>query len=179
MSAKVTKVTKDGKTGGTGKASAAQVARALETVPTIDDPVRLRALIANARRMGEPSVAEAAFHRLCDVGAQTDDGAGKGEVERDFWAAVHAVEEILREERGRAVRMTRTRQKATKMGERRTLEESCLAAAAGEGFDALLKRGMSGLTGEAVVIRHAAEFSDEAVAAARARLAAAGVADPV
>ncbi|MCU0881823.1 MAG: hypothetical protein MUF14_04040 [Hyphomonadaceae bacterium] len=91
---------------------------------------------------------------------------------------IHAIEEVLRIERGKTVRLTRTRQKVAKVGEIQTLIDFATAASPTEGFDALLARGLPELTAEALVLKHAARFEPPVLAAAGARLAAAGVTLP-
>ncbi len=88
---------------------------------------------------------------------------------------IHTLEELLGQERGRTSRLTRTRQKIAKDGIRKVLEDFATSAKPAEGFQMLIDRGLSELTGEAVVLRHADGFGDSVVDAARTRLAGAGV----
>lgn len=50
-----------------------------------------------------------------------------------------------------------------------------MSAKSTDGYVMLLERNMPELTGEAIVVRHAPQFSAEVVAAARRRLEAAGI----
>ncbi|MFT4793817.1 MAG: hypothetical protein ACI9ZM_001972 [Paracoccaceae bacterium] len=137
------------------------------------DPAKLRALMANARRKSVVDVYAAAFRRLTDIAPEEEPGT----VEYDFWKGIAAVEQTLLEERGKAVRATRTRQMVRKHGVIGTLGKLVTAKADDDGFDQIMARDLPELTGEAVVIKHSSAFEPEIIAAARARLARAGV-DP-
>lgn len=153
---------------------------ALARVAEMDDPDKLRNLMANAGRMGVGAVEEAAFRRLALVQTtvQTEEGdAEPGSVEHDFWQTIFAHEQLLREERGRAVRLTKTRTKLTKSGAVKALETFAEATAEMGGFATLTGRGWSDMTGEAVILRHPSDFDEATRDAATARLEAAGV-DP-
>lgn len=142
---------------------------ALAHIAALDDPDRLRAMIANARRAKAPEVARAAFARLCEVQPEAEPGT----LEHDVWRAIHALEESLTEERGRTTRLTRTRQKIAKDGEAKTVSDLTLADKPSDGFAMLAEREMLDLSFEAVVLRHPGRFDDTVADAARARLDAA------
>jgi hypothetical protein len=57
----------------------------------------------------------------------------------------------------------------------RTLIDFVISKNPTDGFDMLIERGMPELTGEAVVLRHAAHFDGAVAAAAQARLIDAGI----
>jgi hypothetical protein len=137
------------------------------------DPDKLRALMVNARAKSVTDVYDAAFRRLADIASEEDPGT----VDHDFWAHVAAREQTLREERGKAVRLTGARQMARKHGVTGALGKLVSVKDDGDGFDQMIARNMPELTGEAVVLKHSAEFAPEIVAIARARLVGAGV-DP-
>lgn len=135
------------------------------------DPEKLRSWIRNARDKNEPAVAEAAFRQLIAVLPKEKPGT----IEYDFWQTIHAFEHVLSDERGKTTRLSRTRQKVARVGEIQTLKDWALSAKSTGGFAMLLERNMPELTGEAIVLRHAAHFSADVVAAARHRLAQAEV----
>lgn len=131
-----------------------------------DDPAKLRRLIENARRLNERMIEDAAFRRLVEI--MPDEAPGT--VEHDFWRSIHALEQALHGERGKTVRLARTRQKIARVGVMQKLRDLVMSRTASQGFEMLIEREMPELTAEAVVLRHKGSFADEVVAAARARL---------
>lgn len=142
-------------------------ARALAAISGMTDPERLRTLMTNARRQGSRPVERAAFERLCEVQPSADPGT----LEHDVWRAIHALEELLSFERGRTVRLSRTRQKIARHGEAKTCADLALKAVPSEGFAMLVDRGHVALSFETAILRHEARFPSEVIDAARTRLA--------
>lgn len=153
--------------------TAARDAAALDRVAQMDDPDKLRNLMANAERMGVTKVRDAAFRRLAYVQPEADPDS----VEHDIWQSIHALEQMLLEERGKTVRLTRTRQKIKRDGEIATAAALTLKTTPSDGFTDLIERGHPQLTFEAVTLRHPGTFDDATRDAARARLEGAGI-DP-
>jgi len=143
----------------------------LSLIGTCDDPGKLRSWHVNARKAGRQDVADAAFRRLITILPEEKPGT----VEHDFWQTVHAFEHILKEERGKTVRLSRTRQMVARVGVVAALESWAKRTADTDGFTMLMERGMPELTGEAIVLRHAERFEPDVVTAARDRLEKAGV----
>jgi hypothetical protein len=135
------------------------------------DVGKLESLARNARVRGANDVADAAFRKLVSlVPAET-----LGTVEHDFWQTVQAFEFALSEERGKAARLSRTRQKVAKVGAVQILADWATDDHPTDGFKMLIERGMPELTGEAVALRHATRFAAPVLEAARRRLSEAGV----
>lgn len=143
----------------------------LKFVDTCDDSKQLRTLVRNARDRGATDLAEAAFRRLVKILPSEQPGT----VEHEFWRTVHSFEEVLSEERGRTTRLSRTRQKVSRVVVRQTLIDWALSKTESEGYTMLLERGLSELAGEAIILRHQDRFEAEVVKAAQARLEASGV----
>jgi hypothetical protein len=147
------------------------IAAALARIPDMTDPERLRAVIANARRQNVPDVERAAFARLCEIAP----AAAPGTIAHDVWKSIGALEEMLRDERGKTVRLSRTRQKIARDGEVKTAADLTLRTTASDGFNDLIARGHPGLTFEAVVLRHPGSFAPDVRDAAAQRLTASGI----
>jgi hypothetical protein len=147
----------------------------LAVIAASTDADQLRNFEKNARTKGVKVIEEAAFSRLLSILTDSVPNRPPHSLERDFWTMIHAFEEILRAERGRTVRMTRTRQKVARVGVVQILIDFATAATPTDGFDTLIERHRPDLTGEALVLRHASLFEPAVVAAASARLESVGV----
>lgn len=145
--------------------------KVLASIAVATDPAKLRKLRENAQRLGAPEVEEAAFKRLIEILP----GEAPGSIEHDFWKTIHAFEEILREERGKTVRLSRTRQKIDRVGVMQTLIDFAISKTPTDGFNMLIERGLPELTGEALVLKHRENFEPAVLAAAKSRLEAAAV----
>ena len=141
--------------------------RALKQIEQTSDPSALRQMIENARRLGFGEVEQAAFRRLIYVSPAEDPGT----VEHDFWSTVHAFEHLLKQERGKTIRLARTRQKVARVGVVQTLTDWAIDTKETDGFNMLIERGMPQLTGEGIILRHSNRFPHAVVEAARMRLA--------
>lgn len=138
----------------------------LAFVEACEDTSKLKSLIENARKQQAPEVEQAAFRRLITIAPQ----AAPGTVEHDLWSTVFAFEHLLKQERGKTVLLSRTRQKLGRVGVVQTLTDWASDTEQTDGFNMLIERGMPDLTGEAIVLRHADRFAPNVVVAARERL---------
>lgn len=138
---------------------------------TID---KARSYLANVRKAGRDDLVPAAFRRVCELAGQDDTDA----LVVDFWRAIAAAEEVLREERGKTVRLNRTRQKIQRVGVRQMVEDLVTAKKPSDGFGILAGAGLGDLTAEYLAVKHADRFLPEVVEAARARLAEADITPP-
>jgi hypothetical protein len=149
---------------------AKQEAAALARIEASEDSAAMRSLIVNAERLGADRVRDAAFRKMVALDAKGEPGA----LTNDFWQAIHTLEGALSNERGKATRLSRTRQKLARAGTARTVADLALAKQPSEGFAMLVDRGYWDLTAEAVVLKHPDDFEPAVVDAARTRLEAAG-----
>ena len=145
--------------------------KVLATIAKSTDANQLRRFRENAKRMGVTVVADAAFRRLIEVLPEE----APGSIEHDFWLTIHAFEEVLRDERGKTVRLSRTRQKIGRVGVKQTLIDFATSKAPTDGFNMLIERGLPDLTGEALVLKHSESFDSNVQIAAKQRLQDAGV----
>ncbi|MBA3811168.1 MAG: hypothetical protein H0X27_05900 [Caulobacteraceae bacterium] len=140
--------------------------RILAYIAACRDKDELSNLMANARRQGARTVEDAAFRRLVAVVPDAEPGS----LEHDFWTVIQAFELVLSQERRKTVRLSRTRQKVKRVGVAQTLADFATGKPT-EGFAMLKARGMLELSGEAVILKHPAQFAPAIVNAARVRLA--------
>ena len=140
---------------------------------SLSDPKLLRNLMENAQRKGRDDLVLKCQVRLAKLeGARYDTP-----LEKEFWAAVAAAEELATAKNGRTTRLGRTRQKVKRVGIKKCLEDWAVHTGTTQGFDILVQGGHPELTGEAIVVRHQSEFAPEIVNAARQRLIDYGI-DP-
>jgi hypothetical protein len=137
---------------------------------TLTNPRQLRVLADNARRLGRDDIVVECNIRIGELAGQVYDDV----LDREFWMAVSCAEEFRSQETGRTSRFSRTRQKYGRVGAKRCLEDWALDNKVTDGFLILLRHGRPDMTGEAIVIRHAAKFSPAAVTSARRKLEAHG-----
>jgi len=145
-------------------------AKVLAFIAKCGDPTELRGIINNAADQGVEEVRLAAFKRLIEVVPEEKPGS----VEHDFWRSITAFEHLRTVANGKTTRLSRTRQKVKRVGILKVLEDFALGRET-EGYESLMELEMPELTGEAIILRHQAAFTAEAVAAARSRLSSAGV----
>jgi hypothetical protein len=157
----------------TDKELAARNDAALARVEAMDDPEKLRNLMANADRMNVAPVRDAAFRRLALVQTADTSEAEPGTLDHDALQTIFAYEQLVREQLGKAKRMTRSRMKMTKSGAANALADFPKATEDFTAFDTLRERGLEDLTGEAVILRHPDAFDQPTRDAAQARLDAA------
>ena len=146
-------------------------ARILDHIERCDDPAKLRRFMKNAQQRGAADVYNAAFQRLITV----QPSAQVGTIAHDVWRTIYAFEELLKEERGKTVRLSRTRQKIQGDGEVKTAMDLTLKRTPSDGFRMLKDRGILELSFEALVVARAEHFPSNVVDAARSRLETEGM----
>ena len=138
----------------------------MKSVQDYTDATELQQLMANAKRLKRDDVYWSAFRRLCQVkGLQGDDP-----LHVDFFATLCAYEELLSEKNGRRTSANRTRQKLSRHGVVKCLEDWATDTKETTGFSLLVENGLVELTGEYLVLKHPQYFSGKAIEAAKARL---------
>jgi|SRR3954463_2148248 hypothetical protein len=126
----------------------------------------LRTLMVNAKRLGRDDIWSEALRRLCVL-----EGDGQSDpLHRGFYEVLAAYEQLLSEKNARATRATSIRLKVRNKGVVHCLEEWATSKTPIEGYDILVAKGLSELTGEHLVLKYPEQFSPKAVAAAKARV---------
>lgn len=132
------------------------------------DPAALRTLMINAKRLGRDDIWREAFRKLCSL-----EGAEQTEpLHRDFYETLAAYEYLLSQKNGRATRASRTRLKLKSKGVVQCLEDWVTSKTPTEGYELLMANGLAEMTGESLVLKYPEQFSEGAIAAAKARIAA-------
>jgi hypothetical protein len=132
------------------------------------NPADLRTLMTNAKRLGRDDIWREAFRKLCSL-----EGAEQTEpLPRDFYETLAAYEHLLSQKNGRATRASRTRLKLKSKGVVQCLEDWVTSKTPTEGYELLMANGLAEMTGEHLVLKYPEQFSEGAIAAAKARLAA-------
>lgn len=145
--------------------------RALEFIETCVDAKKLDQMIRNARKQRETDVEQAAMRRLYEVKPE----AQPGTLEHDVWRSIFALEGALSAERGKTIRLSRTRQKIREVREAATVADLILKKGPSQGFHMLIARQWHELTFEWVALRHPKRFDEHVRQAAKTRLSGFGV----
>ena len=144
----------------------AKLDKLLGQIAACDEPKLLKQWIKNAEAQGNAAVVTAARKRLYQVLPSADPGT----LEHDVWASIHALEELESTERGKTIRLQRTRNLIADVGEQECVERLLLKAAPSSGYDMLIRHGLPELLFEAVALRHPHRFSEAALKNAKGRL---------
>jgi hypothetical protein len=142
----------------------------MEWIAKCVDRSRLRQGMKNAKARQRMDIYWQAFRRLCEVEGLNYDIP----LEREFYSTLAAYEELLSEKNGRTTKASRTRPKLRRTGVIQCLEDWAIANAPTDGFKLLIDAGLIELTGEYLVLKYPAHFSDKARERARQRLEQAG-----
>lgn len=144
--------------------------RALERIERSGNPSELRKIADNANRLGNIEVERAAMRKLYAVSPDAEPGT----LEHDVWQSIYALEDALKDERGKTTLLSRTRQKIARDGELVTVAD-LVRKPPSEGYRMLIERGWPELTFEAVALRHPDRFDPAILTAAKGRLKSSGV----
>lgn len=145
-------------------------AKLIELISKCADLGKLHNWVRNAEREGAADVADAARRRMIEVEALANTDSSGDPLVLDFWKSISALEFALSEERGKTIRLSRTRQKIARVGVHQTLADLALQTKASDGYYLLLERNMLDLSAEAVVLRFPDRFDADVLKAARDRL---------
>jgi hypothetical protein len=147
-----------------------QIQNMLRFIQSCNDPLKLEAVAANAKKQKILEVQHAALLRLYAI----KPSQAPGTIEYEVWQSVFALEGALKEERGKTVLLSRTRQKIKRDGELKTIADLVLGKNPSDGFQMLIERNMPELAFEAIALRHPSEFNETIRTAATIRLHEAG-----
>ena len=143
----------------------------LETYTEIDG---LKKIVANAERLGEMEYALAARKQLAIA-----QGADDVELQLRFDQIIEAYEAMLTEKNKRRTRASRTWQKVSREGIKKTIIDWAMSPKPAEGFTSLIEDGRPELTAEYLIVELQDRFSAEVVEAASRRLLQHGVKIPM
>jgi hypothetical protein len=122
----------------------------------------------NVSERGDPDLVLAARKRAIELRAQAH--GARTLAERECLEAVYAYERVLSANRGKNVRASRTWQMIDRHGIIRAVERVVTRRDDAPGFRALTNMGLQNYAFEAVVLRHPAAFSPQALTRSKARL---------
>ena len=142
-----------------------KVQRMLEFVANCGDPKKLRQIAKNADEQGELSLARAARLKLYSILP----GEELGTIEYAVWQSIFALEDVLKQERGKTIMLSRTRQKIGRQGVTACVADLVLGSAS-DGFRMLEEREMLDLSFEAIALKFPEKFEFRVLEAARKRL---------
>jgi hypothetical protein len=87
--------------------------RALERIAKCNDPMELRRIADYAKALANDEVRDAALRKLYEISPDAEPGT----LEHDVWQSIFALEGSLKEEKGKTILLSRTRQKIARDGE--------------------------------------------------------------
>ncbi len=137
------------------------------------DPKKLRQIAKNAEEQGAEDLAQAARKKLYSILPADEPGT----IEHAVWQSIYALEDVLKQERGKTIMLSRTRQKIARQGETQCVAD-LVRGPASEGFRMLLDRNLLELSFEAVALRFPEKFDAELLDAAKVRLSDVGYSIP-
>lgn len=138
----------------------------LAQIKACQDAKLLRQWIVNAEAKGNMDVATVARRQLYQILPSAEPGS----FEHEVWTSIHALEELESSERGKTIRLQRTRNLIADVGEQECVERLLLKPTPSSGYDMLLRHDMPDLLFEAIALRYPDRFSDRALTNAKARI---------
>lgn len=147
------------------------IKKMIDFVAGCGDAKKLRQIAKNADEKGVQELAKAARLKLYSILP----GEEPGTIEYAVWQSIFALEDVLKQERGKTILLSRTRQKIGRQGVTQCVADLVLGTAS-EGFRMLQERGMLELSFEAIALQFPEKFEPRVLDAARSRLLEAGYA---
>jgi hypothetical protein len=135
-------------------------------------PAECEIFAKNATARKRPDLALAARRKAVEMQASAH--ATDSPVEAEALAAVYAYEALLTRKNGKKTRATGLWQVIKRWGIIEAVQRTLDRPAETASYDTLRELGMEDLAFEALIVRHAESFSDQAVETSRARLAELG-----
>lgn len=141
----------------------------MDFIACCGDEKKLRQLAKNADEKGASELAQAARLKLYSILP----GEAPGTIEYAVWQSIYALEDVLKQERGKTILLSRTRQKIGRQGVTQCVADLVLGSAS-DGFRMLHEREMLDLSFEAIALQFPEKFNENILLAARTRLVEAG-----
>lgn len=139
-----------------------------ERVAKLETSKDARQLAENAQQRGHAEVAAQALARARELQAVEEGHQSPAQIA--IASALYAYEEEQSKLLKRKFRASRTRQMFDRRGALESAERMVMQPRQSTGFEVLDGAGLRALSFEAIIDQHPQEFSDDAIAAARARL---------
>jgi hypothetical protein len=137
-------------------------------VESLRTPAECEIFARNATAKKRPDLAIEARRKAVDMQAATHETASP--LEAEGFAAVYAYEALLSRKNGKKTRATTTWQAIKRYGVIAAIQKAVSRPPQSADYETLREMGLGDLAFEALVLRHEASFSDEAVQASKARL---------
>jgi hypothetical protein len=137
-------------------------------VTRLKSPDECETFARNALERGRPDLADEARRRSVELKAELY--GAKSEAEKECLQAIYAYEEALRAKNGKRTTASRTWQMVKRHGILGAVERAVNRESEASGYTALVQMGLPDLAFEAVILRYAQLFSEEAVKRSAARM---------
>ena len=139
-------------------------------VERLRTPAECEIFAKNATALKRPDLALEARRKAVDMQASTHETTSPVEVEA--FASVYALEALLTRKNGKKTRASATWLAIKRYGIIEAVQRAVSRPPEQDSYKTLLEMGFGDLAFEALVVRHAASFSEEAVRVSKDRMAA-------
>jgi hypothetical protein len=138
-------------------------------VQRLRSPAECEIFAMNATALKRPDLALEARRRAVDMQASTHETTSP--VEAEAFASVYALEALLAKKNGKKTRASTTWHAVKRYGIIEAIQRGVSKPPEPNSYKTLTDMGLGDLAFEALVVRHAASFSEEAVQISKDRLA--------